>query len=423
MRFLCLGALLAAPLLGLAQELTDKATVRQLLEQRRLPEARQAAMALVQQPKDSLDPEAWNLRGEASYALIGTSQFRDQFKGEFIDLEAYYAYRKCLQLDRNQKWLGPVQEDYYQLCIDFISTANDYYDKGLSNKNNPRYLSKAAEYYEAFLDMWSKMGNGQTNLRKIIEQNGLDLNTITFFCAVCQDRTGNTNRAFALYEDLAMKGYNEPDVYGRLRSHYQQEGQPQLALDLMKRASTRFPNDAEYALEYVRMLCEFKQWPEATAVANKAIKSDRNSIFGYIALAEVYERQKDFKRAEQTYKEALKREGEEFPANYYISRFYLRRAGEDTPFAVAPAGNSRSTARSGKTSAATTAAAPAEASRKPLAPVTDAEVRSQLSNARTHLEAAYDLNPLHEETRHLLYEVYVKLGDEQKADYLRARLR
>lgn len=364
----------------LAQD-EDKKAAWKLFQQDSILQAKTLIEKATKSGPTSLNAETWYYRSMI-YNVVNS---REELKVQFPDIEKQVleSYKRCIELDRRREYADNCREDIYYLAVEFLNVGISHYDEGL-NTGDRVPLNKAISYFTLFLEAYNELGTRKISLLKLLKENQLDDNTILFFRAVAKERSGDISGAESDYLKLVQNKYNDPQLYLNLKDMYLKQEKRDKAIQVIRKGQERMPDHSELTSQLALLHAEGKEFDEAMDIAQKLHKTDRQSTISYVTIAKVYEYMQDWENVEETYTEALRRDEDDFYINHSMGTYYLRRGAIET-----------------------------------------SKERAEIyyGSALPYLERANRVNPRSQANLQSLYEVYVKLDNQKKADQIKSRLR
>jgi tetratricopeptide (TPR) repeat protein len=139
-------------------------------------------------------------------------------------------------------------------------------------------------------------------------------------------RIGNNDKAIAIFEDM-IKNSDEPnlDLYGELIDAYRMERQFDKAVFLGKEQSAKNPDNVAIGYNYGRALAESGKTKEGISLLSRMLQADPDNLEIYITLNELYLQQKRFDDAEKIVRGAEEKKLDAEITKYMRATIYERQ--------------------------------------------------------------------------------------------------
>jgi len=225
--------------------------------------------------------------------------------------------------------------------------------------------------------------------------------------AYSAELAGNTEKAKQYYSRLVSMQYKDDKAYLALSNLYKQDKDTARALATLKDGRKIFPDSLTLMLAEINIFLASGNRKEAIEALEAAIKKDPKNESLYMALGSMYDNlanPKDaggndlpkpdnydeyFMKAEQTYKQGLAVNPNNFEINFNLGALYFNRAAE----LANAANNIKSTEEFNK------------AKKK---------YEQEFKNSEPYLEKALEINPTDKGTLNSLKQLYVRTGETEK---------
>jgi len=341
--------------------------------------------------------KAWYYRG-----LIHTSLYKNETYGSLCKNclnTAYESFRKALELDPGNEWADEINSIRIPYLINMIFTEG--VDQFRENKFN-----EALESFEKV----SKMSPGDTS--------------VILNAAYSADRAGQSAKALSYYQRLIDMKYNDINVYLSYYQLLRQENKLADALNIIRSGRQVYPDSLNLMLSEINTLLSLGKNDEASKALDAAIQKDPSNPSLYLALGSTYDnlaspRDSEGKelpkpdnteelsaKAEQAYKRGLEINPDHYEMNYNLGALYYNKAAEMV-----------------NASASIKSDTEYEKARK--------KYEDKFREAQPYLEKAMQKNPRQNQDDNLMYEgtvnslktLYVRLGEMQKYDQIKDKVK
>jgi Flp pilus assembly protein TadD len=330
------------------------------------------------------DAKAWFYKGMIYKAVYDDETLR--LNNKDADLDSYKAYKKSIEMgSKEDDHITQSREDMFELAVIFASTAAAAYDDGMKGEQNA--LKRAIEYYDAFIDIYNTVQVEQANIDKTLKENDLDFLKVKYMAGTAKEKAGDRVGAEKYYQELVDAKFYEPLLYISLKTLYVGDGQRDKATKVLIDGRNRLPESIEIALEYAKLITEEKRYNEALDIAEKAAKKDRNSALPHVTIGEIYEKMMNTAKAEEAYNHAIAMSPDDFEPAHHFGNYHYRRAE-------------------------------AIAKKDGAAIAKDAYLM-----AITYYESANRADPKNQENLKKLYDCYIKVDNQRKADQIKSRIK
>ncbi len=330
----------------------------------------------------------WYYRG-----LIYSSLFKSEKYGSLCDKclqTAYEAYRKTMDINPKNEWADEITV----IRIPWIT--NQIFGQGVDNFKAKKY-SDALSSFEYVLSI----NPGDTS--------------IILNSAYSAELAGNHDKAKQYYSKLISMKYNDDKIYLALSTIYKQTNDSAKALATLKEGRKIFPDTLGLMLAEINLLLGAGKSKEATEALDAAIKKDPKNQSLYLALGISYDNlanpkdaagkdlpkpanyEEFMNKAEDVYKQGLAVNPNSFEINFNLGALYFNQAAEMANAANSIKSNDEF----------------AKAKQK---------FDTKFKSAEPYLEKALETNPTDKSTLTSLKELYVRSGETEKYDRVKATL-
>lgn len=312
-------AFVAATLLslGASAQHSKVTTAWSYLQSKDFDKARDAINLATQNDDTKNDAKTWFYRGEAYQGIYATTEKTlkenmeknkdtaslhaySNYLCNNLDLkEAAASYRKTMTLDDRKNF--PEAGDYLvQMTLLLYNDANQAY-------NNGKYAASLDKFqdfqlaYAALGDKKAKIDNLFANLNP-----PMDKREITLLMAGAELQLKQRDEAKKLLQELADSKFYNPVVYQNLAKMYLHDNDTVKSLAALDQGIAAVPDSvkAPILIDKLNIYMSQGKAKEAIDVAEAAIKKAPNNISLYVALANLYGRQKNYDKALDEFKQA-----------------------------------------------------------------------------------------------------------------------
>jgi tetratricopeptide (TPR) repeat protein len=224
--------------------------------------------------------------------------------------------------------------------------------------------------------------------------------TLIYNCAISADKAKMTDKSLEYYNRLRTLNYKDPRVYSSLANIYKSQKDTSNALTVIKDGRTLFPNDVYLIIEELNIYLYSGKNKEAMDALAIAIEKDPQNVNLYFAQGSVYEKLNMPDKSIESYKKAISLKPDFFDANYNLGAIYFNQAAE-----MANKAND---------------IPPKEMTRYMQA---EKEFKEKFRQAQPYLEKAHELNPNDRSTMSSLKQLYVRIGMNDKASEMDAKMK
>ena len=209
--------------------------------------------------------------------------------------------------------------------------------------------------------------------------------------ALAADRSKNFEKAFEYYDKAAQIGYNVPVSYTLATLALREQKKNTEALEYVKKARTKFPNDKDLILQMVNISLDAGDNETAEKSLEEAIAKDPRNPQLWVAVGMVYEQLGKSEQAEKALLKGVELDPKSENGNYSLGAHYVNLA----------------------------AAQFEEASKMKLNDPNYEGLKAQSAanyeKAIPFLEKTLEINPNNVEVLNTLFRLYRQLGNSEKA--------
>lgn len=259
--------------------------------------------------------KTWKRRAEVYIKLIQEKDPSMNVYKKDIMNEIYSSIQKARTVEINEKTGKPkiFEEDQLRNNISFLCDT-------LSGAG--RNAFSAGEYKEA-----GKYFEKRYNLLKDL---GIT-DTVTYsnmFLAAYRDN--DVDRAVKIGDDLMKMNYRDKNLYGTMARIYQEKGESEKGLQIIKDARKKYPQNTEFITEELNFYLTANDNVNSVRVMNEAIEANKNDKETLKALyfnsGVIYSNLNDTVKSRDYYTKALEIDPEYFNALNNLSSSYLNEA-------------------------------------------------------------------------------------------------
>jgi len=303
---------------------------------------------------------------------------------------AYEAYSKSLEINPANEWADEIKV----IRIPWIT--NQIFGMGVDK-------FKAKNYEDALASFEYVLKISPTDTSVLLNS------------AYSAELAGKHDKAEQYYGKLVSMKYRDDKIYLALSNLYKQDKDTTRALSTLKDARKIFPDTLSLMLAEINILLASGKNSEATEALNEAIKKDPKNQSLYLALGSGYDNLanpkdangndlpkpanyiEDMAKAEEAYKQGLAINSNNFEINFNLGALYFNQAAE----MANAANNIKSNDEFAKAKQA---------------------YDEKFKAAEPYLEKALELNPNDKSTLSSLKQLYVRTGEKEKYDRVKATM-
>ncbi|MFZ6051507.1 tetratricopeptide repeat protein [Halocola ammonii] len=311
--------------------------------------------------------KTWRYRGNIYLNIVKSEdeQLRNQFPQALG--KAQKSYMKALEMGSNYE--DVIQAGLQQLRVIAVNS-------GIADFSSKEYES-AIEKFQISKEI--------TNHFDMIDSLAI------YNTALSYEKMGNLDSALVGYQRAAEINYNVPTVYMLIASIQRQQGNEDAALQTVKDARKKYPEDEALLREELNYYLSNQMFDEAKSRLNEAIEKNPEDKNLFYALGVVYDELEEDEKAVEAYKSALEIDPDYFDANFNLGILYYNSGVE----IIQAAGE-----------------IPPSQQKKYEAEV--AKAKDIFKKAVPYLEKAKELEPEDENTLRSLMAIYARTNQDEK---------
>lgn len=374
-RFLAIAVLgLAIVGSGFAQEKALK-SAKKSLSREKYTEAATIIDQVVVNPETAGNLDAWTTRGRVYLAIAKNPLLmRDYPNAAELSLESF---NKVLSID-------PSSKNVILMRNDVLALADVFYNKAATQFGESDFKGAVTSFESAF---------------GLYQMQGIYDTATAINIASSAFRASDMAKAEEYFSKVIADGYQKFDAYTSLAEVYIAEGKKSEAAQLVEKALALFPEQKDAYLSASTVYLRLEDNQKASAVLETALQkwSDDPSFQLYIGMA--YERMGEYEKAEAAYKKALEINPDFHDATLNMAAYYvntgvrIKEEADKLPF---------------------------EETEKYDAMMAEAKVFFE--RALPYLEKLMVVQPDNLNVLYTLRDVYVQLGQMDKATEVRSKI-
>ncbi len=271
---------------------------------------------------------SWYVRGMVYKTLYDSEGSAEKYKGENVEFKAFEAYRKAIQLDKNQQLTAGILEDVLSLTEDFTQEGLNLFEKGYEARDAAA-LQKASLYLDCVAESFALLGARSVGLHKQFEDFGIDRKMFEVCRALAKDGSNQRDEAAALYEHLVKEKVPDPAVYINLKDYYLLRGKKTKALETLQVGRQMAPKSLEISCDYAELLADTGKSNEAMTLLKSLMRVNPDEARPFAAAGFIEEKKGNSQQAEAWYHKALDVEPNAFLPNFRMGKLFFKRAQEE----------------------------------------------------------------------------------------------
>ena len=197
---------------------------------------------------------------------------------------------------------------------------------GLYNKGVELYSKKdfdtAKLMYNKIFDLFP-LDESKSLSRSNVTKEAVYLN-LYYACAAQGDIAGSKENL----QELIDASYQDPQIYAYMSEIYQEEGNTDKALAIIKEGREYFDTDVDLIIFELNFYLGAEDFVKAEELLKLAVKEDPNNEKLFFALGTSYDNLGEFEKAQDAYKEAVSIDPNFYDANYNLGIMFYNKAGE-----------------------------------------------------------------------------------------------
>ncbi len=255
-------------------------------------------------------PKTWEVRGEVYQAIFQSQDDNIKKLSDDPLTAAYESYAKALELDVKDKFSKSVK-------IKLTLLTNDLTNQAVQAFQDEDY-NKALKSFEQILAI--------QNLDVIKADNPNAVDTVILFnSGLAAFNAEDYDKAIKYYGEAAKYGYNGARTYSLIANSYQMKLDTLGALEVLKEAFQKYPEDNGIVTSMVSIYMELKKTDEAMKYLELAIEQDPNNVTYYFAQGSLHEQLGEETEAIKSYENAIEIDAEFFNAHYNLGALYYNK--------------------------------------------------------------------------------------------------
>lgn len=219
---------------------------------------------------------------------------------------AWNAFQDAIRLDRKNKFSREIRTQYQNLEIDFINQGSDHF---------------RAQKYEQALNDFKRV----LEINQLLYDKQKPDTLVIYNAAISAQKAGKNEEAINFYKKALELGYEPARTYAMLAQLLKHEGKSGEALDYLKEANAKFPEDVYLLVELVNYYLLSEQPAPAEKYLDAAIRLNPENSEYYRVKGTLYEKLNRTEEAEQIYRKALSLNQEDFISQYNLGNILLNR--------------------------------------------------------------------------------------------------
>ncbi|MDR1332589.1 MAG: tetratricopeptide repeat protein, partial [Tannerella sp.] len=292
-------------------------------------EARDLIKGALDNPETKNDAKTWYIAGKIEDAQF-TAENTKQILGQQPDEPAMYEalanslpyFMKAYELDQLPDEKGKVKPRYAKNILGTLSSNHVYYLNGGAYYFDQREYEKACDFFEQYLDISdSPFFKGE----RIAERDS-NYMIVQFYLAVASTQLGNSEIAIKNLIRAKDTPYRQNDVYQYLCYEYVQIQDSVNLEKTFEEGMKVFPDSSYYLLNLIALYISSNRNEQAVQYLNTAITREPRNPDLYQAMGSVFESEKDYAKAEESYLKAVEIAPESPMALSNIGRIYYNQA-------------------------------------------------------------------------------------------------
>lgn len=368
-----------------------------------LNEARKLLAPALTNPETENDAHAWYVAGlieekEVERGYLAQQMQKDINMNNFYDAVYKMAdnYIKADKLDAQPDNKGRVRRKYDKEIKNSLGTYYGFLVNGGAEYLNNNDFENAHRFFDKFMEVKQMPLFEGT---PVAEQDSLSMEIGFFNAYTATQIDGKNDKAVELLNSIKTVPYRQEEVYQLLAVSYL-NGQDTVSYrNTLEEGAQLFPSSPFFLGNMINLYLNKGDYDQAKAYLEQVINSDvQNKEMYYNALGQIYDKQEEYAKAEESYRKAIELNPEYADAVMGIGRLYYNQAL--------------------RTANEATANITDEAKMKQL----DAQAQELFRKALPYLEKAVELDGENREYLMALRNVYYNLKMNDKFDAIEAKL-
>jgi len=212
---------------------------------------------------------------------------------------AYEAYKKCIELDKKERYSKKMIPYYKNLKIDFSNQGAKLF--------NESKLEKALKSFKNVLEI---------NDSKIFKKEKVIDTAIMYYTALTSYKLAKYKEAITLYEKVLNYGYEPAKCYAALADSYTKVGNKEKGIKYLHEGYEKFPNNLYMLGQLINYYLLGGEPEKAEKYLDAAIEKEPTNISFYRAKGTLYEKLKRIDDAVSMYDKALEIDPKDFISLY-----------------------------------------------------------------------------------------------------------
>ncbi|MCH4895920.1 tetratricopeptide repeat protein [Marinilabiliaceae bacterium JC040] len=212
---------------------------------------------------------------------------------------AYEAYKKCIELDKKERYSKKMIPYYKNLKIDFSNQGAKLF--------NESKLEEALKSFKNVLEI---------NDSKILKKEKVIDTAIIYYTALTSYKLAKYKEAITLYEKVLNYGYEPAKCYAALADSYTKMGDKEKGMKYLHEGYEKFPNNLYMLGQLINYYLLGGEPEKAEKYLDAAIEKEPTNISFYRAKGTLYEKLKRLDDAIKMYDKALEIDPNDFISIY-----------------------------------------------------------------------------------------------------------
>jgi len=212
---------------------------------------------------------------------------------------AYQAYKKCLELDKKERFTKKMIPYYKNLKIDFTNVGAKYYNEGK--------FELAYNNFRNALEV--------SDSKVLIKEKVVDT-AIIYYAGISAYKAKKNKESIKYYEKALQYSYKPAQCYASLADLYTKLGDKKKGIKYLHEGYEKFPNNLYMLGQLINYYLTSGEPEKAENYLDAAIKQEPNNVSFYTAKGSLYEKMKKFDKAIEMYNKVLEMDPNNFIALY-----------------------------------------------------------------------------------------------------------
>ena len=324
-------------------------------------------------------PKGWVYKGQILYKIATSKE--DKYKNivpNALDSSAF-AFFKAMSLDPKQNYMQ-------EMAMYLMNFGVLYSNQGIEYYNKKDYANALTSFEKAY-QINTQMNGGKSDTLNLTN------------AAVSAELSKNYDKSIDLFTKLTSDKLGGASAFRSLADAYKGKGNEAKQIETLKAGRTAYPNDGNLIFAELDIYLQKGQDKEALDNLNLAIQKDPKNAVLFGVLANIHDRLNNLPLAEENYKKALELDPKYFDAAYNLGALYFNKGVNLTNDANA---------------------LPLSAKDK-YKKLTE-EADKAFTASVPYLEKAMEINPTDKNTLISLKQLYLNMGQTEKAKQMDAKL-